>query len=614
MAEEQKSLAFTFQKKKVVQKVAVNVEERKDAGQLITGFDGTKAQVVGGDASSDGKTYVIPKLENTFKTGVGPKKFTPTFKPPSNDAVKVADGEDKFVQAASTVPVITEYGLHLRDVKSEDRAQGAGPGGASTTAAVLEERAYREAVEELPDVADVEAYEAMPIEEFGRAMLRGMGWEDGMGVGRNRKKVDAIEYVRRPERLGLGAQPVKLGEDPSKTVKMGDKPRKQDLVLAPDANGRQRNVRTLDEQLVPRSAVLPGPQPSKAMRVISGPHAGLACTVLEALPRAEGQPERWRVRLAASDVDVEVAAAELGEKWEREPAQRQGAGTANGANGAGGSDPGPWERSGSADKERGADRERERRSREGRDEELEEAGPRSRHGEGEERDGGRGGSRGHERDGQRDAESRRDRDAAREDDRERERDDGGGKRKHRDRDDGEEGRHSKKHHKREKRDKHEKKEKRDKHGKKERRHKGASSSGSEDEEGGSGREEEQRRGPTWLFPSIQVRIVDKRVRGGKLYLKKGRVVDVHPGGSADVHVDDTGDVLRLAESSLETVVPKHEGAAVLVVAGPHRGARGRLLQASVSAGAAAVQLAADFTIVRLMLDDVAGFLGEVDDD
>lgn len=35
----------------------------------------------------------------------------------------------------------------------------------------------------------------------------------------------------------------------------GDKPRKQDLVLAPDADGRQRNVRTLDEKLVSRATV-----------------------------------------------------------------------------------------------------------------------------------------------------------------------------------------------------------------------------------------------------------------------------------------------------------------------------------------------------------------------
>jgi G patch domain/KOW motif-containing protein len=36
----------------------------------------------------------------------------------------------------------------------------------------------------------------MPIEEFGLAMLRGMGWQEGMGVGRNRKVVDAIEYLK----------------------------------------------------------------------------------------------------------------------------------------------------------------------------------------------------------------------------------------------------------------------------------------------------------------------------------------------------------------------------------------------------------------------------------
>lgn len=173
----------------------------------------------------------------------------------------------------------------------------------------------------------------MPIEEFGLAMLRGMGWQEGMGVGRNRKKADPVEYLRRPERLGLGAQPaapdpnagkkkvVKMGECrhtpllpprvcrllfptpvvsssisatpsldflPDITMKMtlcpphpqfclqplqsrtqhsalptlppsppppsppGDKPQvnPKDLVLAPEADGRVRHVRKLDEKLV----------------------------------------------------------------------------------------------------------------------------------------------------------------------------------------------------------------------------------------------------------------------------------------------------------------------------------------------------------------------------
>ncbi|GIL62553.1 hypothetical protein Vafri_16641, partial [Volvox africanus] len=328
--EQKPSLAFTFQKKKVVQKVAVNVVEQNDIGQLISGIEGTKIQVVGGDTGAELKTYVIPKIENTYQSGVGPKKFTPSYKPPSSDA-NVDNSEDRFVQAASTVPVITAFGLQLRDDRQGNRApadagpsynvgNGNGGGGGSTTAAALEARAFREAVEELPESVDVEAYEAMPVEEFGKAMLRGMGWQDGMGVGRNRKKVDAIEYVRRPERLGLGAQPLALKADTSKPVKMGDKAQRQDLVLAPDADGRQRNVRKLDEQLVARSTVLPGPQPGKEMRITSGPHAGLACTAVEALP-AKGdakQHERWLVRLAASQEMVVVQVSELGETWDRE--------------------------------------------------------------------------------------------------------------------------------------------------------------------------------------------------------------------------------------------------------------------------------------------------------
>ena len=38
-------------------------------------------------------------------------------------------------------------------------------------------------------VAGLDAYEAMPVELFGEAMLRGMGWEEGRCVGKNSKGV-----------------------------------------------------------------------------------------------------------------------------------------------------------------------------------------------------------------------------------------------------------------------------------------------------------------------------------------------------------------------------------------------------------------------------------------
>jgi hypothetical protein len=119
---------------------------------------------------------------------------------------------------------------------------------------------------------------------------------------------------------------------------------------------------------------------------------------------------------------------------------------------------------------------------------------------------------------------------------------------------------------------------------------------------------------TWLFPSIRVRVLDKRLAGGALYLKKGVVVDVHPGALADVAVEETRQVVQLPEAQLETVVPKEAGKPVQVVAGQWRGRRGRLLQASRSGGGAAVQLVGDMAIVRLALDDVAEYMGAIDDE
>ncbi|KAG6013539.1 hypothetical protein E4U43_007241 [Claviceps pusilla] len=56
-------------------------------------------------------------------------------------------------------------------------------------------------------VSTLEDYEAMPVEEFGAALLRGMGW-NGDPTGPKVKEVR-----RRPNRLGLGAKELKDAED-----------------------------------------------------------------------------------------------------------------------------------------------------------------------------------------------------------------------------------------------------------------------------------------------------------------------------------------------------------------------------------------------------------------
>jgi hypothetical protein len=80
-----------------------------------------------------------------------------------------------------------------------------------------EEEAFQNDLENAPEAPTLEAYEATPIEGFGAALLRGMGWKDGEGIGKNGSSVKPKEIKRRPALLGLGAKEeaavgIELGE------------------------------------------------------------------------------------------------------------------------------------------------------------------------------------------------------------------------------------------------------------------------------------------------------------------------------------------------------------------------------------------------------------------
>ncbi|QSZ37665.1 hypothetical protein DSL72_008764 [Monilinia vaccinii-corymbosi] len=80
---------------------------------------------------------------------------------------------------------------------------GNGTGGGLVT----EEDAYKKAIASAPDVSTLEDYDAVPVEEFGAALLRGMGWD-----GKERKS-GGKEVKRRPNLLGLGAKELKDAEE-----------------------------------------------------------------------------------------------------------------------------------------------------------------------------------------------------------------------------------------------------------------------------------------------------------------------------------------------------------------------------------------------------------------
>ncbi|KAF9453952.1 hypothetical protein P691DRAFT_798886 [Macrolepiota fuliginosa MF-IS2] len=87
-------------------------------------------------------------------------------------------------------------------------------------APVSEGDAYKQDVEELPDVASLDDYARVPVEQFGAAMLRGMGWKEGTAASKNGKG-PAQPYLpaARPALLGIGAKELEAFDDGSNKKK-----------------------------------------------------------------------------------------------------------------------------------------------------------------------------------------------------------------------------------------------------------------------------------------------------------------------------------------------------------------------------------------------------------
>ncbi|KAK0524796.1 DNA primase large subunit Spp2 [Tilletia horrida] len=89
----------------------------------------------------------------------------------------------------------------------EGQASGDANSHSNLVISMSEEDALRRDLDYRPDAPDAAAYQAVPVEAFGAAMLRGMGWKEGMGAGRRRNgPQQAPEVQRRAALLGLGAK------------------------------------------------------------------------------------------------------------------------------------------------------------------------------------------------------------------------------------------------------------------------------------------------------------------------------------------------------------------------------------------------------------------------
>ncbi|KAI9892916.1 MAG: hypothetical protein M1814_001075 [Vezdaea aestivalis] len=80
--------------------------------------------------------------------------------------------------------------------------RGTGPGSGESDTAL-----FRQDISSRPSVSSLQTYEDVPIDGFGAALLRGMGWKEGQGVGKRKAGVEVRkEKERRPALLGIGAK------------------------------------------------------------------------------------------------------------------------------------------------------------------------------------------------------------------------------------------------------------------------------------------------------------------------------------------------------------------------------------------------------------------------
>lgn len=226
MAEEGKKISFGFAKsiKKPILKATVPQEQKKV--DYIECLDEKGIKVIGEEEKKD-EPLVIPLLgSKTWHDRIINKIDADIFESKTikvePEEVCTEEEQKSNIANGSTSPKVT--------VKTEPIVDN------GDKAVALEEQAAKEIIRDLEskekeqqsqtctltlpltedpslrgrEQSTLEDYEKIPVDAFGLAMLRGMGWQPGKGIGKNEKVVSAVVPELRPKGMGLGADKATL--------------------------------------------------------------------------------------------------------------------------------------------------------------------------------------------------------------------------------------------------------------------------------------------------------------------------------------------------------------------------------------------------------------------
>lgn len=134
------------------------------------------------------------------------------------DEHAASEAMDTAEQAQQLPPEPGHDAEPLRKQTDEERALDALMGKTTTDKTLViqaskplnEEDVFNDDIASAPPMPSMDDYARVPVEQFGAALLRGMGWKDGEGVGSQRgiklKKESAKPPAKRSNLLGIGAK------------------------------------------------------------------------------------------------------------------------------------------------------------------------------------------------------------------------------------------------------------------------------------------------------------------------------------------------------------------------------------------------------------------------
>ncbi|RYQ88230.1 hypothetical protein Ahy_B09g095546 isoform B [Arachis hypogaea] len=169
---------------------------------FVTEFDPSKPP-------TEQTATVIPPIQNEWRPTKKMKNLELPITDPNADHQSLEFEHDS--NAADAEPCTDmSYGLNLRQAAEkngktgeladdeDDRVPRQRP-----EVALLQK--FKDDLKRLPDHQGLEEFNDVPVEGFGKALLAGYGWSEGMGIGRNAKEdVKIVEYKRRTAKEGLG--------------------------------------------------------------------------------------------------------------------------------------------------------------------------------------------------------------------------------------------------------------------------------------------------------------------------------------------------------------------------------------------------------------------------